>query len=70
MSKEKVKLNDNYCKGAKYFQCKYCKKVFSPLEINYSRVNILKEYPYCHGEYKVMAIYAEKGARHESNNEQ
>lgn len=52
-------------KGIKYFQCRYCKKVFSPLEVQYSRVNILKECPYCHGDYKIHAIYAEKGAENE-----
>lgn len=43
----------------KYFQCNYCRKVFSPVEVQYSKLNILEECPYCHGSYKISAVYKE-----------
>ena len=47
----------------KYFQCNYCKKKFSPVEVKYSKLNILEECPYCHGSYKIRAVYKESEVR-------
>jgi uncharacterized Zn-finger protein len=47
----------------KYFQCNYCKKIFTPIEVQYSKLNILEECPYCHGSYKIRAVYKESEVR-------